>query len=121
MPRSGFESRKNSGNPNPKRNDPKKKSFRKRSADAPTFDACSPALVHALVCLCTTYNASPTFSYTRDGTSLVVAVYFEGERYVDYLNGQADLEEYLGWLVYELLEVDDLTLKPYLSIVPKMP
>lgn len=113
MPRTGFEKRKATNNPERKGNPTQKKSFRKRSADAPTFDTLPADKLHALVCLATTYNASPTFSYTRDGTSLVMAIYYEGERYVDYLSGPDDFNEYFGWVVEELLEVDDITLKPY--------
>jgi hypothetical protein len=82
-------------------------SFRKRSASAPIWDAVSADLVHALVCACTTCNAPPTFGYTRDGTSLTIAVYYEGERYVDYLSGQEEVVEYFMWCVNDLLNLTD--------------
>jgi len=113
MPRSGFEKRKAAIGGKATVGTAKKKSYRKRASDAPTFDSVSPQLLHAIVCLCTTVSASPTFSYTRDGTSLVVAVYYDNERYVDYLSGEADLKEWFAWLVEELLEIEDIDLEPY--------
>lgn len=83
--------------------DSKKKSFRKRASDAPTWDDVSPQLVHALVSACCTCNAPPTFGYTRDGTSLTLAVYYDGERYVDYLSGPDEVAAYFDWLLDELL------------------
>lgn len=121
MPRTPFEQTKRAKRPGATGADPKRKSFRKRSADAPTFDACNPVLLHAIVCLCTTYGASPTFSYTRDGTSLVIAVYYQGERTVDYLSGNEELQEWAAWLVTDLLECEDVDLQPYAFIAPKKP
>lgn len=119
MPRKSFEQGKRENQRSEGRSSGKKLSFRKRAADAPTFDACPPPLIHAIVCLCTTYGASPTFSYTRDGTSLVVAVYHEGERYVDYLSGPDELAEWFAWLTTELLEVDPKDLDSYVFLAPK--
>jgi len=116
MPRTPYEQSKKANSVRNNREDSKKKSFRKRSADAPTFDACNPVLLHAIVCLCCTYGASPTFSYTRDGTSLVVAVYYLGERYVDYLSGNEELAEYARWLTSDLLECSKEDLEPYAFI-----
>lgn len=116
MPRSRYEQSKKENSGKSHREDARKKSFRKRSADAPTFDACNPVELHALVCLCTTYGASPTFSYTRDGTSLVVAIYHEGERHVDYLSGKEEFGEYLRWVVTELLECEASDLEAYAFI-----
>lgn len=116
MPRTRYEQSKKTSSGKDNREESRKKSFRKRSADAPTYDACNPVVLHALVCLCTTYGASPTFSYTRDGTSLVVAIFFEGERHVDYLSGPDEFVEYTKWVVTELLECEDKDLEPYAFI-----
>lgn len=117
MPRTGFEKSKVASQRSNTSTSTKKKSYRQRSIDAPTFDTCSPQVIHALVCLCTTYGASPTFSYTRDGTSLVIAVYYENERYVDYLSGNDDLVEYLRWVSSDLLGCSDTDLSPYAFIL----
>ena len=121
MPRKTFEASKKQANNQRSGSTRDKKSFRKRAVDAPTFDACSPQLIHAIVSLCCTYGASPTFSYTRDGTALVVAVYFDGERYVDYLSGQDELQEWFEWLTGELLECEPIDLEPYAFIATKKP
>lgn len=85
--------------------DSRRKSFRKRSAEAPEWDNVSPALVHAIVCACATSNSPATLSYTRDGSALCVAVYHNGERYLDYLSGSDEVGEYLDWLLDELLDL----------------
>jgi hypothetical protein len=48
-----------------------------------------------------------------------VAVYYDGERYVDYLNGSDDLSEWFAWLTGELLECEAIDLEPYAFIAPK--
>lgn len=113
MPRTGFESRKAGNSDQRNTASQPKKSFRKRSDNAPTFDSISPPLLAGIICLATTYGASPTFSYTRDGTSLVIAVYYQNERYVDYLAGNDDVLEWFGWLTEELLNCSETDLKPY--------
>lgn len=119
MPRKSFDTAKRENNRRANTDANKKKSFRKRAADAPTFDSVSPPLIHAIVALCCTYGASPTFSYTRDGTSLVVAVYFDNERYVDYLSGNDELAEWFTWLTQDLLECEAIDLEPYAFIATK--
>jgi len=119
MPRKSFETSKKPVDRQRGGSTKERKSFRKRAVDAPTFDACSPQLVHAVVCLCSTYGASPTFSYTRDGTAMVIAVYFEGERYVDYLSGPDEMAEWYEWLTGELLECEAIDLEPYAFIASK--
>lgn len=93
----------------------KQPSFRKRAETAPTWDSVPAKEVHALVCACTTRNASPTFSYTRDGSALVVAIYFHDQRYVDYLNGPEEFSEYLHWLFVELLDLSPQEQAEYLQ------
>jgi len=92
-----------------KRNtEPKPKpSFRKRSSTAPTWDSVQPTLIHALVCACTTCNAPPTFGYTRDGSALTIAVYYQQERYLDYLSGPDEVLEYFDWLIHSLLNLSE--------------
>jgi|SRR6476469_1082821 len=121
MPRSGFEKSKAASQRTPTPTNGRKKSYRQRSENAPTFDNVSPQLLHALICLCTTYSCSPTFSYTRDGTSLVVALYYQGERHVDYLSGEADMKEYLRWVSADLLECTDEDMSPYAFILSDKP
>lgn len=117
MPRTPFENRQREDRQHDKRQNPKKKSFRKRASDAPTWDGIPADIVHTIVCVCTTHGASPTFSYTRDGTSLVCAVYYDGNRYPDYLAGVDEVTAYLDWLAYDLLELDEdeLDLYPVLA------
>jgi len=119
MPRKTFESAKKQADRQRNGSTKERKSFRKRASDAPTFDTCSPPLIHAIVCLCCTYGASPTFSYTRDGTALVVAVYYDNERYVDYVSGPDELLEWFGWLTSELLECEPIDLEPYAFLATK--
>jgi hypothetical protein len=121
MPRKSFESARKTPDRQRAGSTKERKSFRKRAVDAPTFDTCTPQLIHAIVCLCCTYGASPTFSYTRDGTALVVAVYFDNERYVDYLSGQDELSEWFQWLTGDLLECEPIDLEPYAFITTKKP
>src|SRR6478609_6119681 len=85
----------------------KRTSFRKRSETAPLWDDIPAQKMHALVCACTTRNASPTFGYTRDGSALVLAVYYRDQRYVDYLSGEAEFDEYLAWLSVDLLNLTE--------------
>lgn len=99
----------------------KRKSFRQKAIDAPLWDDCNPQVIFGIVCLCTTRNASPTFSYTRDGTSLVIAVYYEGERYVDYLAGPDDVADWTKWLVFDLLGYEDSDLGPFAFIAADRP
>lgn len=83
-----------------------RKSFRQRAASSPTWDSVQPQLVHALVCVTSTHNAPLTLSYTRDGTALVAACYYQNERHVDYLSGEEEVAEYFQWLMRDLLELD---------------
>lgn len=83
----------------------KRASFRKRVDEAPTWDSVPSSVVHSLICACTTSSASPTFGYTRDGSALLLAVYYRDTRYVDYLSGSDEVVEYLEWLVTELLNL----------------
>lgn len=99
----------------------KRKSYRARSQDAPTWDSCNPLRVAALVCLATTQGASPTFGYTRDGTSLVIAIWHRGERHVDYLSGPDDFAAYFEWAITDLLECDETTLEPYRLLATDRP
>lgn len=85
----------------------KKASFRKRSETAPLWNDVPAQSVYALVCACTTSNAPPTFGYTRDGTALTVAIYYDGERYVDYLSGPEEFDEYLQWVLNDLLNLSE--------------
>lgn len=121
MPRTPYENQKHKAKSSRRAADAGRKSYRKRAEDAPTFDSVNPLLLAAIVCLSTTYNASPTFSYTRDGTSLVVAVYYDGERYVDYLSGEEDMMGWFEWLTTDLLPVSDTDMAPYALIASKKP
>lgn len=85
----------------------KRTSFRKRAEAAPLWDDIPAQKVHSLICACTTRNASPTFGYTRDGSALVLAVYYQDQRYVDYLSGEAEFDEYLAWLSVDLLNLTE--------------
>lgn len=113
MPRTQFEERQKQNVRGNRGTEKKKKSFRKRAVDAPTWDEISATAIHTLVCLCTTYGASPTFSYTRDGSTLCIAVYHDGQRYVDYIAGNSEVEEYLNWLGQDLFELNDTDLAYY--------
>lgn len=121
MPRSPYEASKKQARSQSQGATTKRKSYRQRAIDAPTWDDCSPQIIAAIVCLCTTRNASPTFSYTRDGTSLVLAIYFEGERYVDYLAGPDELADWTKWLVFDLLGYEDSDLGPYAFVASTKP
>lgn len=93
----------------------KRTSFRKRSEAAPLWDDIPAQKVHSLICACTTRNASPTFGYTRDGSALVMAIYYRDQRYLDYLSGPAEFDEYLAWLFNDLLELTPQEAKEYLQ------
>lgn len=94
-----------------------KKSYRQRKSDAPTFDSIPTEQLRAFICLSTTSGASPTLSYTRDGSSMVLALYYKGERYVDYISGPEDFAKYLEWVLIDLIEVDDITLAPFSQVL----
>jgi len=119
MPRTQYEQHKRENKPAGQPKNGKRKTFREKNENAPTFDACNPLLISAVVCLCTTYGCSPTFSYTKDGTSLVIALYYKGERSVDYLSGPDELSEWFIWLCEDKLEVTQEDMQPYalLSVV----
>jgi hypothetical protein len=121
MPRTPYEAGKKANRSANQGATSKRKSYRQRAIDAPVWDDCNPQLVFGIVCLCTTRNASPTLSYTRDGTSLVIAVYFEGERYVDYLAGPDELTDWTKWLVSDLLGYEDSDLGPFAFIASQKP
>lgn len=113
MPRTRFEQAQREGRMGTREKGTKKKSFRKRSADAPSWDEIPASILHTLICVCCTHGACPTFSYTRDGTSLVCSIYHDGNRYPDYLAGLAEVEEYLNWVAIDLLELQDDELAEY--------
>jgi len=92
-----------------------RKSFRKRVEEAPTWDSVSPFLVATLVRALTTRGGSPTFGYTRDGSALLVAVWYRDKRMVDYLSGAEEFEEYVIWVLQELLELSDKEQSDYLQ------
>jgi len=48
-----------------------------------------------------------------DGTSLTIAIYHEGDRMVDYLSGNAEVAEYLAWLVRDYFGLGDEEAKYY--------
>lgn len=92
-----------------------RKSFRKRIEEAPSWDDVIPGAISALVCAVTTRGGSPTFGYTRDGSALLVAIYYRDKRMVDYLSSKVEFEEYLEWVLYELLELTDKEALEYLQ------
>jgi len=113
MPRTPFEDRKRTNKLETGQATTKRKTFRENDTKAPTFDECNPLVLSAIVCLCTTYGCSPTFSYTRNGTSLVIALYYKGERTVDYLSGPDEMNEWFKWLVEDKLDVSHEDMIPY--------
>jgi len=113
MPRSPFEKRPGPGGVQKGSPATKKQGFRKRSEDAPIWDEVESNLMAAIIRCSTTRNASPTFGYTRDGTSLTIAIYHEGDRMVDYLSGNAEVAEYLAWLVRDYFGLGDEEAKYY--------
>jgi len=52
---------------------------------------------------------------------LVIAVYYEGERYLDYLAGPDELSPWTKWLVFDLLEYEDKDLGPFAFIASEKP
>lgn len=115
MPNTGNRPQKPKHSPITQAKNSSKPSFRKRSASAPVWDEIPSELLHTLVCACTTHNAPPTFSYTRDGTALVMSIYYDGERYVDYLADEGEFIEYLSWVLRELLKLSDEDANYYLQ------
>jgi hypothetical protein len=113
MPRTSYETSKRTHQVETDKRSNGKKSFRRRNENNPTWDKVNPLKLAALVCLATTYGASPTFGYTRDGTCLVMGLWFSGERHTDYLSGNEDFEEYFDWVVGELLNVSFEDMQPY--------
>lgn len=103
MPHNTTASKRNNSSPITRAKQPEKKSFRKRAETAPIWDNIPAKTVHVLVCACATANSPATLSYTRDGTALVVSVYHDGERYVDYLADEGEVSDYLNWLLDDLL------------------
>jgi len=121
LPRTQFEQRKRDNKIATGHATTKRKTFRQNDSNAPTFDACNPLILSAIVCLCTTYGCSPTFSYTSNGTSLVIALYMKGDRTVDYLSGCDELEEWFKWLVEDKLEVSQEDMSPYALLIADKP
>lgn len=117
MPHNSSPQKKNNSSPITRKGVEQKKSFRKVSALAPTWDAISQGHVYALVCACATSNSPATLSYTRDGTALVVSVYHDGERYVDYLADKDEVDAYLHWLLEELLPLGSEEIAYYLAML----
>lgn len=80
--------------------------FRQLSEDAPTWDSVRPEVLAAVVCMLTTQGASPTFGYTRNGRSLTLAVWWKGDRDVQYLTSGVEVEEYAVFLAREWFRLD---------------
>lgn len=80
--------------------------FRQPSDDAPTWDSVPAQVLHSAVCLLTTQGASPTFGYTRNGRSLTFAVWWKGDRDIQYLTTGAEVEEYVVFLAREWFRLD---------------
>lgn len=89
----------------PNRGKPKRRSFRQMDDTAPTWDSVPASIVHAFVALCTTQGASPTFGYTRNGRALTVAVWWKGDRDVQYLTTAQEVLEYLTFLADEWFDM----------------
>lgn len=105
MSKTGFQASKNPGGRERNQGSIIKPSFRKRGDTAPTWDDVDPMLIANLVCLVTTKGGSPTFGYTRNGSSLTLAVYYQGDRQVDYLSGADEVREYLRFLAVDYLQL----------------
>jgi len=113
MPKTPFEASKNASRPQRLNNNGTRPSFRKRGLVVPEWDNVPEMLIAALVRLSTTQGASPTFGYTKDGTSLTIAIYHKGDRKVDYLSGPEEVQEYLTWLATEYFALGDDVLAEY--------
>lgn len=113
MPKTPFE-RTQSANNSPRNiREPKRKSFRKGSVAEVTWDAIPEGIISSIVRCTTTQGASPTFGYTRNGSSLTIAIYYKGDRQVDYLAGTEEVTEYLTWLIEEYFELGPSELAYY--------
>jgi hypothetical protein len=121
MPRTSYENAKRANKRENSQPGNGRASFRKRNENAPTWDRVNPLRLSALVCLATTYGASPTFGYTRDGTSLVMGMWYAGERHTDYLSGADEFAEYFEWVVNDLLQVSQEDMQPYAMIATEKP
>lgn len=95
------------GAPNitPIRDKPKRRSFRQLDDTVPTWDSVPPNIVHAVVAMCTTQGASPTFGYTRNGRALTLAVWWKGDRDVQYLTSAEEVLQYLTFLADEWFDL----------------
>lgn len=83
------------------------------SDDAPTWDNVPSELISAIVCMCTTQGASPTFGYTRNGRSLTLAVWWKGERDIQYLTSPGEVGEYALFLAREWFRLSDEEVSEY--------
>ena len=117
MPHNSPSKNRTSSSPITRSKQPEKKSFRKRAETAPIWDDISATTVHCIVCACATSNSPATLSYTRDGTALVVSVYHDGERYVDYLADSEEVKAYATWLLEELLDLSSKEQVDYLAML----
>lgn len=94
-------------------------SFRTLNDESPIWDSVPAEVIHALVCMSTTQGASPTFGYTRNGSSLTLALYWKGERSVEYLSDSGEVQEYVTFLAKEWFQLSDEEMAEY-SIGPRL-
>lgn len=105
MPKTPFQGAKSPNNRSGQQGQVVRASFRKRLDSAPTWDDVDPLLLANIICLVTTKGGSPTFGYTRNGSSLTIAVYYGGDRQVDYLSGADEVREYLRFLAVDYFQL----------------
>lgn len=113
MPKPVFKPEAGTNNREPKQRPSGKPSFRQRNDSAPTWDDVPAVLLHAIVCMACTQGASPTFGYTRNGSSLTLAIYWKGERSVEYLVSPGEVGEYALFLAREWFQLSDEEVSEY--------
>jgi len=113
MPRKSFAPSEGENNNQQKRNPHDRPVFRDSSGPAPAWDNVPAHILHTAVCLLTTQGASPTFGYTRNGKSLTFAVWYKGERDIQYLTSSQEVLDYTLFLAREWFRMSDDELAEY--------
>jgi hypothetical protein len=113
MPKKTFTPSNPAGDNSSKRQPNSRPQFRQLSDDSPTWDDIPADLLHACICMLTTQGASPTLGYTRNGRSLTFAVWYKGDRDIQYLSGRQEVAEYAMFLAREWFRLSDEELAEY--------
>ncbi len=105
FPRSTKSPAKKADNQKPSSN---RRAFKSAIVGEHNYSGVSAGIVADIIRKCAIAGAAVTFSTTRDGSAHVIALYYRGERYVEYLDDDLEIATWIDWLMSDFFTGGDV-------------